>query len=141
MHGIRRIDHEPSRTHSWLVTLQRRKRIYHRHFSDGRYGGKRKALAAAQTYRATLIAELPALSRQERCSIRRKNNRSGISGVSRHELAGHTPRSPRRAYWIAQWPIGRQKAKMRKFSVKRYGEEGAFRRAVAARRRALAALT
>ena len=51
LYAIYRIDHEWSRTHSWLVTIQRRGRIYHRHFSDRMHSGKRKALQAAKAYR------------------------------------------------------------------------------------------
>jgi hypothetical protein len=44
------------------------------------------------------------------------------------------------AYWLAQWPIENGRAKMRKFGVKKYGEEGAYLRALQVRRAALAAL-
>lgn len=141
MRRIYRIDHEASRTHSWFVTIQRRKRIVHRHFSDGVHGGKLKALAAAKAYRNQLMNDLRTLSRKEVCEIRKKNNRSGVSGVSRHEAPGRTPTSPRHIFWLAQWPIGNGKAKKRKFSVKRYGERGAYLRALKARRHALATLT
>jgi hypothetical protein len=137
MRGIYRIDQQASHTHSWLVTVQRRNRIYNRHFTDSVYGGKAKALAAAIAYRAGLIQRLPVLTKREFCAITKKNNISGISGVSRHEAPGRTPNSPRQVFWLAQWPVGNYRAKKRKFSVKKYGEEGAFRRAVAARRRAL----
>jgi hypothetical protein len=137
MRGIYRIDHPSSRTHSWLVTVQRRNCVFNRHFTDGVYGGKAKALAAARAYRASLLQRLPALTKREFCAITKKNNTSGISGVSRHEAPGRTPTSPRQVFWLAQWPIGKRRAKKRKFSVKKYGEDGAFRRAIAARRRAL----
>ena len=39
---IYRIDSAKSRTHSWLVTVQRRGRIYHQHVADLVYGGKQK---------------------------------------------------------------------------------------------------
>jgi hypothetical protein len=71
-YGIYRVDHEVSRTHSWLVTIQRRGRIYHRHFSDRVYGGKRKALEAAGAYRDRLASELTSLTRQEVCAIKKR---------------------------------------------------------------------
>ena len=80
---IYRIDHDRSHTHSWYVTIQRRGRIYHRHFTDSVYGGKRKALDAAKVYRDSLIASLRPLTRPDRCRIKKKNNRSGVSGVTR----------------------------------------------------------
>src|ERR1051325_2220211 len=44
--NIIRINHERSRTHGWRVTLQRKGKIIVKTFSDGIYGGKRKALNA-----------------------------------------------------------------------------------------------
>lgn len=141
MDRISRIDDNQTRTHAWIVRVQRRNRIHHRYFSDSVYSGKRLALAAAKAYRETLLRTLPEFTRPEVCRIRKKNNRSGVSGVSRHETAGRTPTSPRRTFWVAQWPIGGGKAKMRKFSIKRYGERGAYLRALRARRTALTALS
>ena len=140
MHRISRIDDDRTHTHAWLVRVQRRNRIHHRYFSDRVHGGKRLALAVATAYRETLVQTLPELTRPEVCRIRKKNNRSGVSGVSRHEAPGRTPTSPRLAYWLAQWPIGNGRAKQRKFGVKKYGEKGAYLRALQARRAALTAL-
>lgn len=138
---IYRIDYAKSYTHSWLVTVQRRGRIYHRHFTDSVYGGKRKALEAAKAYRDTLIATLKPLTRSEYCRIKKKNNRSGISGVTKID-AKQTSRGKtyRRQYWLAQWPIGNGKAQQKKFSIKIYGERGAFQRALRARQAALTRL-
>ncbi len=140
MHSISRVDHEASRTHSWLVRIQRRNRMHCRHFSDAAHGGKRRALQAAKAYRDDLIQRHSPLSRAEFCTIRKKTNRSGVSGVTRHDTPGRTPTSPRHTFWLAQWPIGGGKAKKRKFSIKRYGERGAYLRALRARRAALLTL-
>lgn len=141
MKQIYRIDHEPSHTHSWFVTVQRRGRVYRRQFADTVYGGKRKALGVAESYRDRLIAHLRPLTRREICRIKKKNNRSGVSGVTRIDaMETDRGRPRRRQYWLAQWPIGSGKAKQRRFSVTRYGEQGAFQRAVQARREALRAL-
>jgi hypothetical protein len=128
----------PRIPNSWLVTIQRRGRVYHRHFSDRVHGGKRKALEAAKAYRHRLASKLPPLSRQEVCAIKKKNNRSGISGVMRVDvLEKKRDKLYRRVYWDAQWPIGNGKARHKKFSVNKYGERGAFLLAVKARRQAL----
>lgn len=135
---IYRIDHDISHTHSWYVTIQRRGRICHRHFTDSVYGGKRKALDAAKAYRDSLIAKLQPLTRQEVCRIKKKNNHSGVSGVTRIDTLENTGRRRlRRRYWLAQWPIENGKAQMRKFSIKLYGERGARQRAILARQAAL----
>jgi hypothetical protein len=135
---IYRIDSAKSRTHSWFVTVQRRGRIYHQHFADLVYGGKRKALDASTVYRDGLLASHRPFTRPERCRIKKKNNRSGVSGVTKIDVwEQHRGRRYHRRYWLAQWPIGNGKAKMKKFSITRYGERGAFQRALGARREAL----
>jgi len=133
-----RIDHSHSYTHAWSVTIQRRGRVYHRHFTDSVYGGKSKTLNAAKVYRDTLVNCLRPLTRLERCRIKKKNNRSGISGVIKIDTWQHNRgRRYHRRYWLAQWPIGNGKAQMKKFSIMRYGERGAFQRALRARQEAL----
>ncbi|NOU12322.1 MAG: AP2 domain-containing protein [Nitrospira sp.] len=138
---IYRIDHDPSHTHSWYVTIQRRGQVYHRHFTDSVYGGKTKALTAATVYRDSLLMRLQPLTRAERCRIRKKNNRSGVSGVTRIDAVGKANgRIYHRRYWLAQWPIGNGKAQQKRFSIKIYGERGAFQRALRARQAALTRL-
>lgn len=138
MKNIYRIDHDRSQTHAWLVTLQRRGRIYHRHFTDTDYGWKRHALDAAKTYRDGLVQSLHPLTRSERCRIRKKNNRSGVSGVTKiGAWEKSRGRIYHRQYWLAQWPTDRGRAQKKKFSITRFGERGAFHRSVRARRQAL----
>ena len=141
MLNIRRVDHDASSTHCWRVTVQRRKRIFVRDFSDGRQGGSRRAFQAARLCRDALINAHPPLSKPAYCAIRKKNNRSGISGLMRvDKWQVHNGRRARRLYWEAQWPIGNGKAQHKKFSITKYGEEGAKRKALSARRAALKAL-
>jgi len=138
MYAITRIDTESNGTHAWTVTIQRRGRIHHRYFTDGVYGGKRQACQAAIAYRDELLHTLRPLSRRGFCSIRKKNNRSGLVGVTRivrvHRRNGHVWQAD---FWVAQWPIERERSRQKKFSVKKYGERGAFVLAVKARRAAV----
>ena len=134
MLNIHRIDHEASHTHCWRVTVQRRTRVYVRSFSDGRYCGAQQALLAAQAYRDELITSHPPLSKPVYCAILKKTNRSGISGLSRvdrWEVSGG--RRVRRLYWEAQWPIENCRSRHKKFSILKYGEDEAYRRALKAR--------
>lgn len=142
MYGITRVDHERSRTHAWRVTIQRQGKIHVGHFSDGVYGGKQKALAAAKKYRDDLLSKFPPLTRKEYCSILRRNNRSGLAGVSYHAEVIETERGPvERRFWIARLPLEPWRTKLVKFSIAKYGPEEAFRRAVKARQDALASLS
>jgi hypothetical protein len=138
LYGITRVDHERSRTHAWRVTIQRQGKVHVGHFSDGVYGGKQKALAAAKRYRDDLLAKHPPLSRKDYCSILRRNNRSGLAGVSYHAEVIETGHGPvERRFWIARLPLEPWRTKLVKFSVAKYGAEEAFRRAVKARLDAL----
>ena len=141
MLNIRRVDHDASSTHCWRVTVQRRKQIFVRDFSDGRHGGRQPALQAAQLYRDALINAHPPLTKPAYCAIRKKNNRSGISGLTRVDTwQVHNERRSRRLYWEAQWPVGNGEARHQKCGIATYEEEGAKRKALAARRAGLKAL-
>ncbi|MFO0702182.1 MAG: hypothetical protein U0236_23490 [Nitrospira sp.] len=142
MYAISRIDQIQSRTHAWVVRVQRRRLAHARQFSDGCYGGKTKALTAAQRYRDELLASLVPITRQEVCQIRKKNNRSGVSGVTRIDTwEWSRGRRFRRRYWDAQWPDRTGRAVHKKFSIRKYGERRAFRLAVLARRNGLCTLS
>lgn len=139
IYGVIRVDNEISRTHGWLVTIQRRNVIYRRQFSDGVYGGRNKALSAAKAYRDEIIARHQPFSRREQAEIHKKNNTSGVVGVCRC-CASETRQKPeeeRRWFWVASWALPDGRAKRVKFSVRKYGEEGAFKMAVKARHEAL----
>ena len=141
MLNIRRVDHEASSTHCWRVTVQRRKQLFRRDFSDGPHGGREQAFKAAQAYRDTLVQAHAPLSMPAYCAILKKTNRSGISGLTRVDRWEMSKgKRARRLYWEVQWPIENCKAKHRKFSITKYGEEGAYQRALAAREIALQAL-
>ncbi len=134
MLNIHRVDDEASRSHCWRVTVRRRTRIFRRTFSDGPHGGSQQALQAAQAYRDALIKTHTLLSMPVYCAILKKNNRSGISGLARVDrwelVRGHRVH---RLHWEAQWPIGNGRSQHKKFSILKYGEEGAFQMALAAR--------
>ena len=141
MLNISRVDHQASHTHCWRVTIQRQTHIYREEFSDGQYGGCQQALDAAEAYRDATLQTHPPFSKPDYCAILKKNNRSGISGltrIDRWELRRGRP--VRRLCWEAQWPIGNGRSCHRKFSILKYGEEGAFRRALTAREKGLKAL-
>lgn len=142
VYGISRVDNEASRTHGWLVTIQRRGVIYRKHFSDGIHGGKTKSFSAAKAFRDEVVAQHPPLSMQEYSSIVKRNNRSGVVGVCRY-CASETrdlPSEKQRWFWVASWPMADGRRKRVKFSINKYGEDAAFDMALKARNEALAKL-
>lgn len=139
IYGVTRVDNETSRTHGWLVTVQRRGVIFRRQFSDGVLGGKARSLAAAKAYRDEIVAKHPPLSRREHAEIVKKSNKSGVVGVCRYcaSESGRRPNAEERWFWVASWVLPDGRAKRVKFSVRKYGEEGAFKLAAKARREAV----
>ena len=138
-YGISRVDNEVSRTHGWLVTIQRRGVIHRRHFSDGVHGSRTKAFAAAVGFRDDVVAKFPPLSLREYSSIVKKSNRSGVVGVCRY-CASETrnlAEEQQRWFWVASWPLPSGKRKRVKFAVNKYGEDKAFKMALKARREAM----
>ncbi len=124
--GISRIE-QPEKNHfGYYVRLTWRGQQYAKFFSDKKHGGKRKALRAAEAYFDELDAKMPLDSQIGRMSVR---NTSGIVGVSR---TVSTSRGHRYAYWQARWGSGAER-KSAKFSVQKYGEEGAKQLAIQAR--------
>lgn len=137
LYGITRIESERHRTFAWVVSIQRRNHIWRRSFSDGSYGGKAKALAAAKAFRDQILRQHPPMSRAEYCQIKRRNNKSGLAGVCRYV---YLDAGDKRGYWLAFWTVAPGKGKRIKFSIRRFGERGALRRAMRARKAALATL-
>lgn len=113
-----------------------------RNFSDNRHGGSEQAHQAAQLYRDALILAHPSLSKPAYCAILKKNNRSGISGLARVDrVEVFRGKHQHKLFWEAQRPIGNGRSRHRKFSILKYGEEGAYQLARAARETALHALS
>ena len=136
--GIMRVDTECNCTHGYLFRLQRNKRSISKMFSDNQYGGRDQALAAACSFREQQLAAIPALPLSQYCEILKKNNRSGLVGVSRHYLKLRSGR--RSAYWYARCPLGLSKTRVLKFSVNKLGDDLARDLAIAARKGAIAEL-
>ena len=73
--------------------------------------------------------------------FKRRNNKSGLAGVCRYIYPGvHVRPAVQRGYWLAFWTLAPGKGKRIKFSIDRFGERGALKRAMRARKEALAAL-
>ncbi len=131
--NIRRVDTDANRTHAWLVVVQRKNRLMTRMFSDGVHGGKGKALVAAKAWHAQQTPPLAEFEQQMWVrTIKRRNNRSGIVGVSRI-----VRRDSGVACWLASWtdPTGRNRT--RKFSTRLWGERAAKQMAIDERQRQL----
>lgn len=117
------------------VMLRRNGKLYQKDFFEKRCGGGPNAFKLAQAWRDTIIAEHPAMSMAQFCSIVRRNNTSGVPGVYR-TVKGSTGQkravSPC-AYWQARIPLGDGKIRIQNFSVRTYGENETKQHAIDAR--------
>jgi len=137
MYGITRIDDNSYYTHAWRVSLRRRGKSLVKNFPDKKHGGKRDALAAAKKYRDQLLEQYPPLTRKEFASIRRRNNKTGITGVYRYAKKYRLAdgRENECWYWEAHWPTESGQHESVSYSVNNYGEDLARRLAIRARER------
>ena len=139
MYGITRVDDDKYRKHSWRVSLSRHGKTLVKNFSDKKCGGKDSALLKAMLHRDGLVKKNPPLSRKEYCDLKRRNNKTGITGVytyaKSYPLSDGTIRE--NWYWEANWPITEGESASQSFSVKRYGNELAKQMAIRARNKGL----
>jgi hypothetical protein len=118
---------------SWAVQFSRRGKPHAKRFYDLKHGGSRKALAAAIAWRDQQLARTKILTQREFHQQRRSNNRSGVPGVHFLRSARHS-----RGLWQAKIKLPEGRKITKTFSVRKYGNQGAFARAVAARSEMLA---
>jgi len=128
---ITRMDH--GNTHGWWVRVYKdSKPIESRLFSDGVFGGKEKAKINAKAHRDRIVKKhkiVPVHMRKTREHSIDSRSTSGVVGVT---LSMVDKSGSLRVHWSARFmEKGRQRNVS--FSVRKYGYEGAFRRALKAR--------
>jgi hypothetical protein len=117
------------------VAKRQGRRYGRRYFSD-KPGGRHAALARAREYRERLLATLPKANKIKRTY---RTNTTGEIGVARVKERTRSGRVFVR--YVATWPTdtgGVYRRAKASFSVDLYGEIGAKRRAVKARRAGVA---
>jgi len=131
----RRVDRPERRTHGYRATVLRANGRAFKFFSDGVHGGRAQAHRAAKLWISAMENSIPRLPRAKRMVYRRRNNRSGTSGVVRWPADG---RKVQNAYWRAFWVCNpNENRKSQKFSIAAHGEHEAHTKAMTVRRRAL----
>lgn len=131
MYAISRIEAKPG-VWCWSVHFRRSGKSHYKSFYDLKMGGSKKALDAAIGWRDDRLAKTRALGKREFHQLVRTNNQSGVPGVQFIQ-----PRRQQQGSWQARLKLPDGKELTRTFSVKRYGYEGAFKRAVKARQELL----
>ena len=126
--GVIRIDSDS--THGWQVRVYRHGKTYSRLFSDRRHGGKEDAFQKAVEYRRTLeeeVAALPEAAPRRRLIRANKNNATGVVGISR--TFKRDRRGVKHEVYAVSWNPEPGVARGTSFSIKKYGEDAAFKMA------------
>ena len=128
---ITRMDH--GNTHGWWVRVYKdSKPVESKLFSDGVHGSKAKAKVMAQEHRDKVVKKnkiVPVHLRKTREHSVDRRSTSGMVGVT---LSVADKAGSLRVHWSARFmEKGRQRNVS--FSVRKYGYEGAFRKAVRTR--------
>lgn len=130
--GISRID--SGSTHGWFVRAYRNGKTFSKLFSDGKHGGREAAFDAASDYRDELhteIRSLPREPRKRRLVLRDSRNKTGVIGVTR--TSRRLPNGSISEAFSVSWRPRPGIQRCTSFSIRKYGEEKAFRLAVAHR--------
>jgi hypothetical protein len=114
MYGISR----SSYSNAWKVQLTREGVAFCKTFSFSTHGGESAALARAQLWRDEVVKKHPPITRQHRASILRRNNKSGIPGVTFTAGPDGEPVS-----WHAKTYLGPGNILTKTFSVRRRGPQ------------------
>lgn len=128
-YALARIDLPGASTHGWQVRLQRRGVKYAKYFGDSVFGSSSRALQAARIWRNNLLRKIEDRE-QARICTRSARNSSGVVGVSRVKVVTN---GASYEFWQATWSPSPGKRRCVKFSIRRYGDQEAFRLAVLAR--------
>ncbi len=129
-YALARIDLPGASTHGWQVRLQRRGVKYAKYFGDRIFGSPERSLQAARIWRNDLLRKIEA-SEQARICTRSARNRSGVVGVSKVTVITN---GTSYQFWQATWSPEAGRRRCVKFSIRRYGDQEAFRLAVIARK-------
>ncbi len=120
--GISRIDSEANKTHGWYVRVQYLGTTHAKFFSDSAHGGEQKALQKAVKHRNSIERELGKPRTDRTVTAVSSRNTSGVQGVKRVAKAGGY------AYEVT-WSPAPGQVHRTTVSIKKYGEDEAFKRA------------
>lgn len=115
----------------WHVKLERSRQRFSKTFSFAQLGGVEHALAQAQAWRDDIVRKHPPVMRQQRANKLRRNNKTGIVGVT---CVLGTDGRP--LQWSAHTYIAPGQLLQKTFSVYRYGDD-ARKLAIAERQKQL----
>lgn len=140
LRNIKRFDYSyGTRTPSygWWVRFKRKEKKFHQFFSDKAFGSEEKSLEAAKLYRDAIEIELGIAKVVP--GIGGSRSKSGITGVNRAiSISKKSYGTYTYYFWQAHWTNRLGKRESKRFSVSKWGEEEALRKAIEARKNGMA---
>jgi hypothetical protein len=116
------------------VKLYRQGAMFQEYFPFKNHGGEEGALVAAKRYWKEVRDSFPKLSRKQSAQVERRKSRSGVIGVTR---VTQKRKGFEYDFWRATWTDRRCARRTRVFSINKYGETEARKKAEAARLKGL----
>ncbi|MDR3144098.1 MAG: hypothetical protein LBT64_01185 [Puniceicoccales bacterium] len=130
--GISRIDSRT--TKGWLVRGYKNGIRYSKLFSDGKLGGRESAFEKAKAFYvelSTRLKSIPSKPRNQKIVSHDKRNQTGVLGVSKLSKVGKN--NKKLGFYSVTWRPSKGKQKCTSFSIAKYGEDEAFKKAVSLR--------
>ena len=122
---ISRVDQGNNCTHGWNVRIRFKGKIKSKFFADKKNGGSEKALKAAITWRNATEKEIGKVRTDKHLwTVAHSKSKTGIVGVCYSE---------KQQRYNVSWVATDGKGKKSSFSIKKYGKEAAFLKAVTLR--------
>jgi hypothetical protein len=130
--NITRANHANSKG-GFMVRFFRKGKVYQAYFSDHKFGGEKKALAAARKHRDEVEPKHKLLNPLERAKITPSHNTSGTVGI-RTVQREMTKKNKKYTFEfvVASWSVAGERH-TKAFGVDKYGREKAWNLAVKAR--------
>ncbi len=128
--GLSRIDSKD--THGWFVRVYNESVTYSKLFSDRKFGGVERAYHQAIAFRNALYEEVGKTFPTRRVVRRDRRNKTGVIGVCRTRKRNQS--GSYNEFFSVSWSPHYGGHKCRMFSIAKYGEQEAFRRACELRR-------
>jgi hypothetical protein len=133
--SISRVDYEKKHAHGWFVRIPFQSEMHQKFFSDVAQGGRRAALRAAIEWRNKTEKKLGKPRTERKVAMPSSRNRSGIVGIRLTTKAMTRDGSRKGPVYEVWWFPKPGVIRKTSFSIYKYGQREAFRRALALRKK------
>ena len=132
--SISRVDHKKKRAYGWLVRVAYHGEMLQKFFSDVSEGGRRAALKKAIAWRDKTERKIGKPRTERKVATPTTRNRSGVVGIRRTTKAMTRDGRKKGPVYEVWWFPKPGTIRKTSFSISKFGEQEAFRRAYALRK-------